>query len=342
MVQPYLLRVPTGTGVQMAMAPSPAARAEALAGNFNWTSDVQIEGLRTPITRIVLRGDDDGSNQQIYTCASTTNADECLVDLHTNAFEDLLSAAPVPVRPGTYNRIEIHTCLDGQQGYTNYLKASVSLGGTEYFTKAAGGISPEGEAEYAPLEHSGCASDYPLPQPVVVSDTLGEIIPVRLYFDMTDIAMAADGDYDTRDSWRGGCSGDRPEGPGPQPFVCITYPDVAGTTGAAAPVFERYRINGSATFGFFFDAATDQPLGGFTRPFFTEGDGTQPGFNPLTAFRFVVGNGDGTYTVQSYGEAGSADYWAFKTDEFRREDHTGTFTADNGTVTATYTAVRIN
>ena len=119
----------------------------------------------------------------------------------------------------------------------------------------------------------------------------------------------------------GGCAGDRP-GAGDRPdsthtgpFICTGYPDVAGLMDSLAPVEERYRINGGATFGLFFTALPDQALTGYTRRFFT-------------------------YQLDSFGGLPDWHVPYFSTSAFRRSDHTGTYTTANGPG-GSYTAVKL-
>ena len=313
-------------------------------GSYEWSSAIGITSIRVPIRGITLRGGNTSTN--IYTCAANSN-DGCLVDLAGPSLQDLLGAGTVTVDAGTYDEVDISTCT-GEGSYHAFLSGSVSLGGAEYVTRTSGVLAPGDASEPTQLEYAGCTRSYPLPVPLVVTDTAGAPIDFRLYFDMRDLAWASLGFQDTANGWLpGGCAGPRPGDPSTggtaTPYLCTGYPDVAGVVDNAVPSVERYRINGAATIGLLFRASGGQFVGGYSRRFFSEGVAANPGFNADTPVDEFTPNGDGNYHLSTFGGSGPggvgvSHYVVFPA--FSRASHSGTGIGQDVNP-FTYTAVRL-
>jgi hypothetical protein len=342
-IKPELIRL-AASGPSAGLSAALRGAATSPGGSYAWSSAIAIASFRSPIRGITLRGPDHSS--QIYDCAADTN-DACLVDLAGPALQDLLAAHPVTVQAGTYDHVEIYTC--GSEGqYQAYLTGTVPIGGVSYQTKGDGVLATGGSAEPVRIQYSGCGRSYPLPKPLVVTDTAGAPIAFRLYFDIRDLAWASLGAAETAGGWLpGGCAGPRPGDPVTggvaTPFLCTGYPDVAGVVDSVPPVIERYRVNGGATIGLLFLANGGQFVGGFSRRFFEEGSAANPGFNADTPVDQWASNGDSTYRLSTFGGGGPGGapvghYLVMSA--FQRASHSGTATAQDVN-SFSYAAVRL-
>src|SRR3954470_16741296 len=184
---------------------------------------------------------------------------------------------------GQYDYVFVKTCEDSEGSYRTAVTGSVELDGKTWYTRPGSVLDTVGPAAAVAITSNGCGRTYALPHPVRITDSLGATVDFKLYFDIQELAYAALGTPKTGQAWTpGNCAGDRPSemDPTSPPFLCIGYPDVSGIIDTASAVLERYRINGGATMGLFF-AADDSPIGGYTRPFFTEGVLADPGFRAI-------------------------------------------------------------
>jgi hypothetical protein len=347
-VRAQLIRLP---GAAAAAATGPARVPASSSSSWAWSSALNIASFRIPIRGIVLNRDtgsaptnDAGSSATVYECPAASN-DGCLVDLAGPALQDLLGAAATSIHAGTYTEIDIMTCGPGDSLYHAYLSGTVSLGGRTWTTRTAGVLDTTGAAQPVTLDYHGCGRRYTLPTPLVIGDTLGAAVAIKLYFDIRDLAWASLGTSETAAGWLpGGCAGPRPDAlASPVPFLCTGYPDVAAVLDDAVPVIERYRINNAATIGLIFRASGGEFVGGFTRRYFEEGTAANPGFNADTPVQDLIDHGDGTYLLASYGGGGPggvavAHYLTMPS--FRRANHSGTATAWSG-VPFSYAATRI-
>ena len=295
-IRPQLMRLQSvGTTAAAFRADRPSTAEQ---GDYPWSSDIEITSLETPIRAIWLEGD--GDEALVYECDADSN-DGCLVDLAGPALQDLLGADAVNIDAGTYTSVAVSTCED-EGGYTSYLTGSVSFGDQTWVTKSATVLGSEGSAEAVAMEYSGCQRSYPMPEPVMVADTLGVQVALRLYFDIRDIAWASLGAQSTESGWiPGGCVGPQPGGVSDQPYLCVAYPDVAAVVDEVAPEIERYRINESATLGLIFHGTSGEFVGGFTRRYFAENMLAYPGFTADTPVEAFIDNGDDTYRLYTYG-----------------------------------------
>ena len=340
-VRAQLYRLPGGTPASGLRA---APRVEAASPSGPpWSSNLSITSFQVPI-RSVWLVDSTGGGPEIYRCAAGSN-DGCLVDLAGPALQDLLGAAPTTVSQGTYTAIAVATCMD-ETTYQALLTATVPVGGVTYGTSAASALDTAA-AEPVRLTYHGCVRRYQLAAPLVIGDSAGAPVSVKLYFDIRDVAWASPGSADpygpasVQAAWLpSGCSGPNPGlSTVAAPFVCAGYPDVAATVDTLVPVVERYRINGGATIGLIFQASSGAFIGGYTRRWFVEGAPSDPGFIADVPVERLVPNGDGSYLLDTW-DGVMAGSW-FSAPAFRRESHSGTAINAAGQ-TFGYAAVRLD
>ncbi len=337
-IRPQLIRLQGAAQAPAAQA-SFAMQDQAVSGDYAWSSDIDIQSLETPIRAIWLEGDENTEMAMVYECEADSN-DGCLVDLAGPALQDLLGASSVTIDAGSYDQVTVSTCEE-EGGYTTYLTGSVNLNGRDMVTKESGVLGADGDAEAVALQFSGCTRSYPIPEPVMVADTLGEAIDFKLYFDIRDIAWASTGDANTNGGWiPGGCAGPQPGGNEPAPYLCVAYPDVAGVVDDQLPVIERYRINDGATLGLIFQASNGGFIGGFTRRYFQEDMMAEPGFTADVPVEGFVDNGDSTYRIFTFGGGGAVNGHYLDMEAFVRDSHSGVALDAGGNVFQ-YAAVRI-
>ncbi len=356
-VRPQLVRAEGKVSASTAAHDSrPAAKPSAAANvpdptldpDLHWSSGVAITSLKVPIKQISLHSAAFDHEADLYICTGSNEA--CQVEMAGTALQDALNAAPRMVEMGQYDYVFVKTCEDSEGRYQSAVTGSVTLDGRTWFTNTTSVLDTAGPAAPVAITSMGCGRTYALPHPLRITDSLGASVDFKLYFDIQELAYAAQGSRKTAQAWNpGNCTGDRPaeiDGPSP-PFLCIGYPEVSGIIDAAPAVLERYRVNGGATLGLFFMTG-DLPLGGYSRSFFTEGVLANPGFPSVMPLRDVRKNGDGTLYVDGFGPAGHAydtDKSVFRAAAFQRADHSGSFTTTSEatleTGTQTYDAVRL-
>jgi hypothetical protein len=318
------------------------------------TTDLQIESLKMPITEIYLFNTvtPQSHHAPVYTC---TDGD-CLIELASSSFEtDLLQSSSVTVPVGVYDAIQFSYCRAGQTDHVVYLKASVNMGGTVYYTRKDGSLATEAPAEPAAITLSGCGTESKMPYPVVVTDNgvvqmppEGEdgvaeepVIPVgdaslRLYFTTEDIAWAAMGA--THSLWfPGWCALTLAEADAGTPYVCVGYPVVAAFLGRETiPDVERYSTNIATSLTLFTD--DDAVYGGYLRRFLRSAADVEVEHLSATGAIFgVSSNGDGSLNLHGH-IADSGPEWAFPA--FRRESHSGVY-RNHDQIDRAYTATRL-
>lgn len=324
-----------------AKSPSNGAQAAAKRGStddpeLHWSSGVAISSLKVPIKQISLHNAAFDHEADIYLCSGSN--DDCQVEMAGTAFQDALNASPRTVEMGQYDYVFVKTCEDSEGAYRTDISGSVVLDGKTWFTRPGMVLDTVGPAAAVAITSSGCGRTYALPHPLRITDSLGAAVDFKLYFDIQELAYAALGSPKTSQAWTpGNCAGNRPDemSASSSPFLCIGYPDVSGIIDSAPAVLERYRVNGGATIGMFF-TADDVPIGGYSRPFFTEGVLANPGFQAVMPLRDVRKNPDGTLYVDGFGPAGHAydtDKSVFRATAFLRASHSGSFTStEEGTL----------
>jgi hypothetical protein len=274
---------------------------------------------------------------------------ECQVEAAGKAFQNELEAAPRVVPPGEYRYVFVKACAEGETEASASLTATVTLDGKAWHTHPTAILDTAGSERPLFLKSKSCGRTYALPQPLRISEALGEQVSFKLYFDLEELAYAALGSRQTAKAWTpDNCAGPRPaetDAASP-PFVCIGYPELSGILDAAPVTLERYRINGGATLGLFFTGGTGLPVGGYTRRYYREGATLDPGFQAVLPLRDLSLNADGTLSLAAFGGGVTGNEGSeFQVAAFRRETHGGSFIGMpdslGNRVTGSYSAVRL-
>jgi hypothetical protein len=321
-IRAELMRLPDAAPLSSA---GPASRLDP-----PWTSSVTLTSVRSPITEISIHGS--GTSTLLFECTAATSAG-CRIELNGPALESLLPTTAVDVQPGTYDEIHVGYCRPGESAYTAQLTASAVLGGTTYYTRAAGNqLGTTGPAQPVNVSFTGCGSNYPILPPLVVTDTLATVL-LRLYFDIRDLAfMALNNQYTNHLIALPGCSSPSATG-----FICAAYTSIFAVPGTALPTVERYRVNTTVTIGLVFDAG-DRFVGGYNRRYYIEDAPYEPGINGDGHYDQFTPSGPGTWRLVSGG--GGNDFPAFQ-----RASHSGTVSVLVGgptpIITIPYTALRL-
>ncbi len=295
-------------------------------GTIPWTSQVSLSSLKSPITRIEIRGSGT-SDAPLYECSGLV-ADDCLVELNGPELSTLLSTDPVSVPVGTYDQVVVSYCGNAETEWNAYLTGTTTIGGVGYVTQTAGNLAPTGTPQPVPVRFHGCGAAFDIVPALVVSDTIAIPVVLRLYFDIRDIAYAALADPTTAEAGGGiNCT----PAAATDPFVCAAYTTIVAVPGTSPPAVERYRVNDAATVGLMFELGSGRFVGGYFRRFYVEDMPWDPKFTPDSFVESLVDNGDGTYTLTQVGGA-VFPHWV-------RGDHTGSGN-DRGTP-FTYSAVRL-
>lgn len=321
-IRAELMRLPDAAPLSSA---DPASRLDP-----PWTSSVTLTSVLSPIGEISIHGP--GTSTLLYQCPAATSAG-CRIELNGPALESLLPTTAVDVQPGTYNEIHVGYCRSGETAYSAQLTGTAVLGGTTYYTRAAGNqLGTTGPAQPVNVSFTGCGSNYPIVPPLVVTDTLATVL-LRLYFDIRDLAfMALNSQYTNHLLGLPGCSSPSATG-----FICAAYTSIFAVPGTALPTVERYRVNTTVTIGLVFDAM-DRFVGGYNRRYYIEDAGYEPGVNGDGHYDVMTSSGPGTYRLTS--SHGGNDFPAFQ-----RASHSGMVSVLVGgptpIITLPYTAVRL-
>lgn len=292
------------------------------------TSNVNVLSLRTPIGRIEMNGPA-SSNVVLYDCSGATDKD-CLVELNGPALQNLIPSSAVTIPPGEYTQVVVGYCRGGATGFDSEMTAEANFAGTIWYSSTTTGLGSAGPAEPVALPFGGCGAAYPIQPPLVVADTTSQVVALRLYFDIRDVAVAALAEPEV--AWfrvNAGCS-PLPT-PGANPYLCTAYPTIVALWDGRLPIVERYRINGSSTIGLNFAASSGEFVEAYVRRYVTPGTDCVPGFTPDGFFTSFVANGDGSFRMSRSDATFPA---------FRRETHSGTMQVMGG-LTVPYTAVRL-
>lgn len=331
-VRAELVRLPGASAVGTPRHSASPDRAGSTT--IPWTSQVSISSVRTPVVSVRMRRTD-GTGTSLYDCAASSGAG-CLVELNSPALQDLLGTDPVAVPVGTYNKVDLLYCATGETGYRAFVTGTAVIGGTTYYTRAAGVLGTTGPAEAVAIDHQGCGDTYPISPPLVIADSTTATTVLRLYFDILNLASAALPSPLATPLWiPGGCTPVSP--PGSAAFLCVAYPEVIGVLGTTPPAIERYRVNNGGTVGLVFDAVSDAYYGGYLRRYVVENEAWNPGFAPDGGIKSLTSNGDGSYRLEQAASATGAAGALFPA--WRRATHTGTITYEGRTTP--YSAVRL-
>ncbi len=369
-INPQILRIGEESFRQSLDSEASQRSARTLLGGDLYTTDVAISSLKYPIASIYLTNDAIPEGQtataggnlsfDVYTCAGA-KVEDCLVDLNGEALKNLLTTTAVSAKVGSFTRISINMCPKDLAAANTYflLKASVTIGGTKYYTNATTGLSATGpEEEVKILNGGGCTSQSYLPNPLVIGEndvtvdpalvkaatsteagasvakaptTEGKLtgnLDLRLYFDLLHAAYATDGSSNPMSQLgTTGCAGTD----GQSPSICVNFPKIMSPLDSAAPSIKRIKIDSNTIFGFYF-ASSDTPFGAYQRVFFN-GDLTGVNMDTLLGpdFAKITKNDDGTFKVRTLNDG---RYYNF--DSFKFETHAGSF--DKTGVSTAYTA----
>lgn len=236
------------------------------------SENITIDSLQIPILDVSLGTGDAlsggaGNANTLYQCPNSTEA-ECRVELVGTALTNLLTSNNVQdVAPDTYTSVMVGTCADSDT-YTALVKAKVTgFQGNTWYTQTGSATLTQSQADYGPVEisFSGCRNYSVLANPITIGESP---TTVNLFIDLRNLLVVAE--KDGPDLFNAsGCS-TATEPANDDPYICMGYPNVAGTIGAT-PVLKRYRLDsggsGARLIGIYFDS-NGTPVGGFDRGFF--------------------------------------------------------------------------
>lgn len=319
---------------------SPAAWAAANQASFTPLSYLM------PVRQISLNGP--SAVSVLYTCplyadAGLPNADrdagpvdDCLVDMADNTALAALFSGMLDVAPGTYDSVNIDTCLN-EGAFVVKVKGTMVLNGTTYYTTStAATISTNAaELDYATTVVGACGGGpgggggNKLAAPVTIND--GDSVALSAFFTLENIAYT---DYFASPPLgASGCV----ETSGAGNAVCTGLPQLVSYLGTATPTLDTYFITedlsdlsaakASGQLLLFRDAA-GVPFGGASRPLFSAtsvpptGDYSTPIYS-ITAAALVDG-GVPSYAIQTYGGGGSGAY-DLLFPAFELQTHTGQY-----------------
>jgi hypothetical protein len=310
-----------------------AGSASAAPGEQSFTP----ESLLTPLYAVTLESNV-GLRAVLYRCAANTvdqaprdggvasvdgslggidagvpaipSADACLVDMADPAALSALFQGGADVAVGTYHKIRIHHCGgEGQpSGYTTYVRGTIELSGTTYYTTSGGQAvltTNALDARAVPLEHSGCASEIALPEPVTVTE--GGSLHLSAFFSLRNITWATL----TGNGPPGGCSFSADHAQS----VCTAYPIPIAYVGETSPVLDTYYITEDLTDLTASKAggqilllkdAMGRAFGGFARRLYSP-TSVQPRVNYDTPLKSVSPTATaGAYQLETYGSSATS------------------------------------
>lgn len=327
--------------------------AFALTGEISFTPT----GLKLPVMKISIAKSDGTDEQNLYTCPGANEA-SCLVDLSDQTALTAIgtAAGAATIRVGTYNTLNLNTCVDGTSGMTPtdaYVKGSFTTGGggaATYYTDSdvtnLSGIKTTGSAEFTKVGNWACATkSVKLASPIVVAK--GDAISLTVLVDNTLAAFSTPADS----SGMGGCKNASPSVP--SRGVCMTYPAIIPVVGSGIPTTKKFTLaHSSVSVGAIDDTkanamvivalnSSNTPLAAFGRTIYTETSAAQnsnssaptdtvnggPSFVTETDISTFTVNADGTI---AFKQGASGDTHAAAFDAFQLVDHTGTETTRGG------------
>jgi hypothetical protein len=291
------------------------------------------------VTGTVADDSDAGANPEVL-------ADDCLIDMADNAALAALFSSPIDIDPGTYDTIHVDQCRAGDQGYSSFVKGSVKLKGTTYYTTSGGDdvlTTTRADSRHVRVDYQGCGAEIPLPRPVTLA--AGDHLNVSAFFSLRNIAWAT---IDENSSL-GGCAFNASRSQN----VCTGYPIPVASIGATTPVVETYYITEDQTdldavkaggqMLILRDGVAGEPFGGISRRLYSA-DSVQPSGNYDTPIKSIMINLDpSTYRIQTYGGGGPGGvavefYLLFPA--FQLETHNGMFIGPDGMTEVPYRAVK--
>lgn len=315
-------------------------------------SAVKVSSLKIPVRGLVLENSGTGARAEIYRCAADTN-DGCLIEMASGSqLTDVLAAAEVKVKVGTFDTILLYNCI-GEAGYTSFANATVTDGSLTYYTHANGNIDTDStDAGVISVQTNGCISKHKLKESITFVEK--QAVSMQFYFDSRNLAWMGLS-KDSAGWFASGCTGDFDwDGVVDQAFICIGNMDLVGTTSSVVPIVERYLLNTIGIVGVYFNGdgvsrGDGSPIGGYTRRYYESGFSPSSLavadiFTPTTALQLFTLNADSSLALQSYYEDASKPSF-LDISSFQRTSvgtsHSGVFINENGAAGA-YTAKRLD
>ncbi|HEX4351494.1 MAG TPA: hypothetical protein VHZ95_01245 [Polyangiales bacterium] len=270
-------------------------------------------------------------------------ADSCLVDLADNAALAALFDHTIDIAPGTYDHVGIYSCNAGTQSYASYVKGSVVLDGTTYYTATGSQVLTRQRSHqgYTRVMYGGCGAGVPLPNSVTVAEN--DELTVNAFFTLQNIAWAVMNGYGP-----GGCTSDEAH----TQSVCTAYPIPVTYIGSTSPSLQTYYITEDQADMQAAEAGgqlllllgpTGNVFGGFSRRLYSPTSVT-PSVNYDTPIKSVVDNAPMPgYTITTFGGGGSnggpAQEFYIRFPAFLTETHDAMFDRPNGQASVAYRAV---
>lgn len=327
-----------------------ATTALAAPGESSFTPT----SLLVPLQSVVLLGPGNGGSA-LYSCAPSGTVDPndlddagtpaledaCLIDMADNNALAALFSHKIDIHPGTYDTVSVSSCLAGASSYVSYVKGSVELNGTTYYTAGGTQVLTTNAAQqgYVRIEYAGCASGVPLPAPVTVAD--GDEVSINAFFTLKNIAWAQ-----LMGNGPGGCALNAEN----TLKVCTSYPVPVTYVGATSPTLNTLYVTedqldtSAAKAGGQMLLLLDQAnhvFGGFSRRLYSASS-DQPHVNYDTAIRTVEDNApDPGYRITTWG-GGSQDMpieFYIRFPAFLPMTHSGVLERANGLSDVPYLAV---
>jgi hypothetical protein len=292
-----------------------ASTAFAAPGESSFTPT----SLLVPLASVRLLGPGNGG-ADLYTCANNGSGDpnaaldlddagvpvmpedSCLVDMADNAALAALFNHTIDIHPGTYDTVNVSLCVaPGATGYASYVKGSVELNGTTYYTASGTQVlTTHAEQQgYVRVEYAGCASGVPLPAPVTVAD--GDEVSINAFFTLKNIAWAQ-----LSGNGPGGCTLNAAN----TLKVCTSYPIPVTYVGATSPALntlyvteDQLDLSGAKAGGqmLLLRDTAGHVFGGFSRRLYSESS-VQPSVNYDTAIKTVEDNAPNPgYRITTFG-----------------------------------------
>jgi hypothetical protein len=316
------------------------------------SSTLTVSSLKMPLRGLILENSGSGARAEIYKCAADSN-DGCLIEMSTSAqLTDLLGAAEVKVKVGSFDTIALYSCID-EAGYTSFANATITDGTTTFYTHANGKVDTDStDAGAISILSSGCVTKFRLQAEIAFTEK--QAANLQFYFDSRNMVWM--GLSKTSPGWyASGCTGDFDwDGAVDEAFICVAPMDLVGTVETGTPIIERYLLNTLGIVGIYFngDGVTvgdGKVIGGYTRRYYEPGFdpaslAVSDIFTPTTPLRLFAINADSTMTLESYyGNAPKPGY--LNISNFQRTavglSHSGVFLNENG-ASGSYTAERLD
>ncbi|MGE0174980.1 MAG: hypothetical protein AB7T49_19460 [Oligoflexales bacterium] len=309
---------------------------DLVAETGSYVQSFTPESLTIPIFKVSLcAGGDTWSCRSIYLCEDNTY-EGCAVELSDiDAFVNAINSSPTELEAGkTFDYIGVEFCKEDQRDGIQHIvvKGTVDIQGTTYATDPTAGLVEGTEGEATDIEvEGGCASYYPLSSPVTIAEDVE--VKAQIFFDasMAVYGGVAGGAENTRSyNDTGGCVGDE------DAYVCAPVVTVVSTVDSGEPEAEHYLLanidssadNAPTASAVLYFNSDGEPIGGVQNTYRLSG--------PTVVWGDVsMGGGLGLAVTEvddnavTFGEPDENRQLVDWFKEFKREDHTGTYTFDN-------------